>query len=446
MSNSKKWFGFIGLIIVNFTAMFLIAGVGVYSFTVAELFNNVSSVGMIFALECLARSISVPLAGKLGDKLGQKKLFIFALIMYTLSYIGVAVSTSFWFFTIARMISGFAWGLFITNTFVLITAVFGQEQAPKYTGYNQALTTVAMIVASPVTGFFCSFNWRMEFYISAALLVIGLVLCIFCLPDIPSPEGSQSRIDMVGLLLMAVSLIAFTLVMNFGGTMGWGSPLILAGIAVSVIGVIALIIVEKKSKDPIIPLELFKNPYYVCILMITVLFSVANGAGSYAPTYAQYVLGTSSVISGFITTPGMIIAVFLTTYFGNLAAKTGKYKKMIMIWTIGTLAGGALWALLGGASTATAGLILLVAGAVFLAAVNSANQIVPYTYPMSILKPQELAGGLSFIGLAGTVGSTLAGGLCTALMNSPLGLVSVFWIPVVSAVLMLIFAVKFKDA
>lgn len=445
MNNTKKFVGFFGLLLVNFIAMFLIAGVGVYSYTVAELFNNVSSVGMIFTLECMARSISIPLGGKFGDKIGHKKLFLIALGLYIASYAVVSFSQSFWIFTIARMVSGFAWGLFMMNAFVLISAVFGQADAPKYSGYNQSLTTVAMIVAAPVTGFFCTFNWRIEFYIAIAILVVGFAMCAFGLPDIPPVSSEGAKLDICGVILTAVTLVAFTVAMNFGGSMGWTSPLILGAFAVTIVGVILLLVSEKRAADPIFPLKLFKNEQYLCVLMLALIFSVISGATSYAPTYAQYALGSSSLISGFITTPGLLVAVFLTAYFGNRAAKTKKYKSMVMIWAVVTLIGGVILALLGLLSSAVAGLIVLFAGCFALSAMNSVSQIAPYTYPMVILKPQELAGGLAFVGLAGAIGSSVSGSICGALMNSELGIISVFYLPVIFSVGMLIYAVKFKD-
>ncbi len=81
----------------------------------------------------------------------------------------------------------------------------------------------------------------------------------------------------------------------------------------------------------------------------------------------------------------------------QLCRKTGKYKGMVMIWSIGTLIGSIIWALLSTASTATMGLVLLFAGAFPIASVNSVNQITPYTYPMTILELQDLATGLTFI-------------------------------------------------
>lgn len=130
-----------------------------------------------------------------------------------------------------------------------------------------------------------------------------------------------------------------------------------------------------------------KAIFYVCILLLMFFYSVVNGAGNYGPTYAQEALGASSQIAGLINVPGMIVAVILTTVFGNYASKTGRYKGMVMIWAAGAVVGGVLWALMGAAPTSSVGLLLLFAGAFPLATVNSVNQIAPYTYPMTILQP-----------------------------------------------------------
>lgn len=144
--ENKQKIAFFGLMLVNFIVMFLIAGVGMYSYTVALQYNNIASVGMVFVLECVARSVTIPIGGTLGNKIGHKKLFLGALALYIVAYAGVTFANGFWMFTIARMISGFAWGLFMMNVFVLLTAIFG-EDAPKYSGYNQSLTTVATYMA-----------------------------------------------------------------------------------------------------------------------------------------------------------------------------------------------------------------------------------------------------------------------------------------------------------
>lgn len=444
-SRSKKMIAYAGIPIINFMAMYLIASVGVYSYTIASIFDNLPSVSMVFTLECVARGVTISIGGKIGDRVGHKRLFLFAVALYTACYAVAAFAASFWMFTIARMISGLAWGLFMMNGFVLLSAIFGQGDAPKYSGYNQSLTTAAMILGAPIAGVVCALNWRLQFYAAVALLIVGLVLCVYGIPEIPPKTGENSKMDVLGAIAAAVTLVPFSLAMNWGSTYGWTSPMILGLFAVAVLGLILLIWAERKADDPVIPVKLLKNRYYLYIFLLMFFYSVINGAGNYGPTYAQAVLGASSQIAGLMNVPGMILAVILTTVFGNYAAKTGKYKGMVMIWAVGALAGGVIWMLLGSASSASVGLIMLFAGAFPMAAVNSVNQIAPYTYPMTILEPQDLASGLAFMGLAGALGSTIAGGICAALMNSSGGLQMVFKVPVICAAVMLVCAVLFQD-
>ncbi len=444
MDKARNTIGFAGLLIVNFLAMFLIAGVGVYSYTVASVFDNMASVSMIFALECVARSVTIPLGGKLGDKIGHKKLFLGSLALYILSYAVCSFATGFWVFTIARMFSGFAWGLFMMNGFVLISAIFGQENAPRYSGYNQSLTTVAMIVAGPISGVVCAFNWRLQFWVALVLLVVGFFMCLYGIPEI-SPKKEKASFDIPGVVFTAVTLIPFSLAMNWGNIKGWTSPFVLTLLAMTAIGLCCLIIAEKKAQDPVFPFKLLRNRYYLAILMLMFIFSVLNGAANYLPSYAQAVLGTSSTVSGLMNVPGLLIAVFLTSFFGTRVAKDGKYRPMVLIWALASLLGSISWFFLSSTSSRTLGLVLLLGGAIPVGAVNSVNQIAPYTYPMKVLDAGDLATGLAFMGLAGAVGSTVSGGICGALLNSTGGLGAVYKLPIVCAVLMLIFAFMFRD-
>lgn len=259
-------------------------------------------------------------------------------------------------------------------------------------------------------------------------------------------EKFRLQKNILGVISIAAALLPFSLAMNWGSSYDWTNPLILTLMAITLVGFFVLILAERNADDPVIPVKLFKKRFYVYILLLMFFYSVVNGAGNYAPTYAQEVLGTTSQIAGLINVPGMIVAVILTTIFGNYASKTGKYKRMVTIWAVGAMIGGVIWMLMGSASSASAGLVMMFAGAFPLAAVNSVNQIAPYTYPMTILQPQDLAAGLAFMGLAGALGSTIAGGICAALMNSAGGLALVFKVPVVCAVVMLVCAILFKDS
>lgn len=447
MTTRKKdpKLAFAGLTVVNFMAMYLICGVGVYGYAVAGYFDHVASVGMLFTLESVLRCVAIPISGKLSDKVGHRQLFLCALAAYIVSYAAAALAASFWMFTIARAISGFAWGLFVSNVFVLISDLFGREEAPKYSGISQAVTTSAMIISSPITGILCAVNWRLPFYISLPILAAAAVICFLTIPDVPRNTGVEEKMDIGGCVATALVLVPFSLAMNWGPSYGWSSPLLLALIAFAAAGLILLVAVERKAAAPIYPAKLLGNKYYLSIFMISLLYSLGNAVNNYTPTYVQYVLGYSSTVSGFITLPALAIAAVLSGVLGSYAAKTGRYKGMTLFWAAATAAGGVFYWAMTKSSSPLLGLVLIVLASTVGGMVNGVQQIVPYTYPMKALKPEELAGGMAFMGVGGALGNTIASGIYGAQLAADPGMAMIFRMPVFCGVCMLVFALLFKD-
>ncbi|MDR2049755.1 MAG: MFS transporter [Treponema sp.] len=437
---------FIGLIITAFITMLLICGAGVYGYAIAGQFNNVMQVGMIFTLESVARCAMIPIAGKLGDKVGRKQMFLSALALYIVSYAVGAFSTNFWMFVIARMISGFSWGLFMTNIFVLVVDIFGKDDGPRFTGYLQSFSTAALIVGAPFAGIVCSLSWRLEFYITLPVLVVAFVLCAIGLPNVPKfSEGKP--MDTGGTLCTLIFVVSLSLAMSWGGAYGWTSAIIVALLGSAVVGITGLILFERTAKEPVFPVRLLKNKFYLSIFIISLFYSVANASVNYVPTFVQYFLNFSSSIAGIIALPGFLVAIVLTIFFGRHAANTGRYKGMTMAWAFATVAAGVVFLVLSAAGTGSPeiALIIIIAGVTLLAAVNGAQQIVPYTYPMKVLTSEELAAGMAFMSFGGIFGNTLASGICGAFMMAPDGILRIFMVPAFAGFVMLLFALLFKD-
>ena len=445
VTGSKRKLAFIGILIVNFMTMFLVASVGTYGYSVAGYFDSITSVGLIFTLESVARCVAIPISGKLSDKVGHRQLFLSALLVYLAAFAVAAFAPSFWVFTIARTVTGFAWGLFVSNIFVLISDLFGQDEGPRYSGIAQSLSTVAMIVASPVAGILCTVNWRFFFYLALPVLLTGTVFCFVGIPDIPKKAGEHTAIDVGGCIATFVMLIPFSLAMNWGSTYGWTSPLLLGLIAVAAVGLVGLILAERRAENPIYPAKLLGNKFYLAIFMVSLFYSLGNAANNYVPTYVQYVLGYSSTVAGSVTLPALIIATILSVVFGSLAAKNGRYKGMTIFWSLSAIVGGVLYWAMTGSATPLMGLVMVVLASLFYGMVNGVQQIVPYTYPMKVLKPDELAGGMAFMGAGGVLGNTIASGIYGAQLAGDPTMATLFKIPFLCAVVMLLFALLFRD-
>lgn len=445
MSKSRTMIGYLAILLANFMAMFLIAGIGIVGYAVAGEYNAVLSVGMIFTLESAARCAVMPISGKLGEKFGRKQLFIFALALYTISYAVATFVPGFWVYVIARTVTGVAWALWVTNSFVLMNDVFGNQDATKYSGFAQSASTVAMMIAAPLAGIFCNtvLGWRLQYYIALPILVVVIILAVIGIPK--SEKGSNEKpMDLGGSIFTCLFLIPFALVMTWGPEKGWTTPINIGLIIVTIVALLLLIKCEKTSADPIFPVRILKNKYYTSVFMIGLLFSIANAAFNYLPTYVQFYCGVDSVKAGFLTLPSLIVAAILTVVFGQYAAKTQKYRPLVWIWVIGSIIGSILLFMTGMPKLVPIAFAWGVISILPLGGVNSCQQIIPYTYPLNVLKPEEIAVGMSFMGVSGILGNTIANGIMGAIINGS-DMVHCFKVPLVCAIIMIYFACKFKD-
>ena len=445
MSSNKKMIGYLGIVIANFMAMFLISGIGILGYAVAGEYDAVLNVSMVFTLESAARCAIMPISGKLGEKIGRKKLFIFAMILYVVAYLIAATVPGFWVYVIARTVTGAAWGLWVTNSFVLMNDVFGNEDTTKLSGYAQSASTVAMMLAAPLAGIFCAtaIGWRLEYYICLPIMVVAIILSAIGIPNVET-QKNQLPMDVGGSFFTCLFLIPFGLAMNWGPSLGWGNKTTVICLVLTVIGIIGLLISEKKAADPIYPVRVLKNKFYLSVFMVSLFFSIANSAFNYLPTYVQYFAGVDSVRAGFMTLPSLILAAILTTILGRYVAKSMKYRPLMLLWVIGTFIGSILLFMTGMPIVAGIPFLWGVISILPIGGTNSCQQIVPYTYPINVLKPEEIAIGMSFMGVSGVFGNTVANGLMGAIINSS-GMVNCFKVPLFCAIIMLIFGFMFKD-
>lgn len=82
--------------------------------------------------------------------------------------------------------------------------------------------------------------------------------------------------------------------------------------ALTAVGLVGLVAAEKRADDPILPVRLLKNRYYLAIFVTSFCFCVATTAGQYVPTYLMEACGVSSTLSGLVSTPGSVVCAILT--------------------------------------------------------------------------------------------------------------------------------------
>jgi EmrB/QacA subfamily drug resistance transporter len=216
-----------------------------------------------------------------------------------------------------RAIQGVGSGALLPISFTIIFSIFtDQSKAAKFTGLFAAVFGLSSVLGPQLgTWISDSFSWRWCFYINVPLGIISFIILLISLKETKSEH--KPTVDYLGTIFLIITTISLMLIFEWGGKKyDWNSTEIFALSGLSIIGLILFLIVEKKAKEPILPLHLFKNKIisitsFVVFCQGTLMFSVIT----YIPIFAVGVLGKEG--SNGLLTP-MMVSVMVGASMGGL--------------------------------------------------------------------------------------------------------------------------------
>lgn len=278
----------------------------------------------------LAMTIMMPIYGKLGDLFGRKYLLIAALTVFIVGSSVCGLANSMGMLIAGRAVEGLGGGGLVILSQATIADVIPPRQRGKYMGVIGSVFALATVIGPLLGGWFVQvtgWRWLFAFNIPLALLAIVAVMVFLAKPH---RREERPPIDVVGMMLMALAVASLVLATAWGGTLyAWNSPEIIGLFVTCIVAAVAFVQVEKRAREPIIPLLLFKNRNFVlCTATGLIIMLGMMGTTSYLPTYFQIVDQLSPEQAGLMTVPMMAGVTITATTAGFLAAKTGRYKWM----------------------------------------------------------------------------------------------------------------------
>ena len=284
--------------------------------------------------------------GSLGDHLGRRRIFVVGVGLFAVASVWCGFAPSPEQLILARALQGVGGALLVPNSLAIVGASFEEERRGKAIGTWAGFTSVTLILGPVLGGYLVeNLSWRWVFFINVPLAIAVLAMTLSHVPESRNPEAR--RLDFSGAALAAVGLGGVVVGLLESSRLGLGAPLVLGTLGVGAVALAAFVVVEGRSREPMMPLSLFRSRNFAGANMFTLLLYFAlGGTLFFLPFNLIQVQGYSATAAGAAIVPAVLLIFLLSRYTGGLTDRFGPRLPLVVGPAI-AMVGFALFALPG---------------------------------------------------------------------------------------------------
>jgi EmrB/QacA subfamily drug resistance transporter len=379
--------------------------------TVVASLGGLHVYSWVFSGFLLASTVTMPLWGRLSDLFGRRSIYLTGLLIFLVGSALSGMARSMEQLIAFRMLQGLGAGSLMTIGMTVVGDLFDLERRARMQGLISGVWGVASLLGPLVGGLLTDHvSWRWVFYINLPFGVVAMVLIAGALGR--QRGARRPAIDYPGLGLFVLGVSALLLaVVEAGRAPTLLRTAVVAPLTVGLGALVAFVGVERRAREPIVPLRLFGNRMVRAAIVTGFLVGMAMfGAISFVPLFMQAVVGASATRAGFVLTPFVLGWVALSITGARLVLRIGYRRVVLAGMACLTLAFVLLTRWSGGLSHGTAMRDMLVAGvgmglnmAPMLIAVQSAVPRADLGIATSMTQFFRTVGGVLGLSIMGTV-------------------------------------------
>jgi EmrB/QacA subfamily drug resistance transporter len=333
-----------GLLAALFTAMISTTIVSTALPTImSDLHGTQRQYTWVITASLLALTVTTPIWGKLSDLFNKKVLVQLSIVLFVIGSVGAGLSQTVPPMMVFRALQGLALGGMIAVIQAIMGSIIPPRQRGRYSGYMGAVLAVST-VSGPLLGGVLTdtVGWRWCFFVCVPLAVVSLVILQLNL-KLPTVRR-HVKIDYAGALLVAVVAALPMLWVTFAGSdYAWISWQSAAYLVVFLAAVVALVLVELRVSEPMVPLRVLNNRTTILMILASLGVGMAMfGSSTFLTQYFQLGGGNSPTRAGLMTIPLIISQLLVSTLGGQLVSRTGRWKPLMVVGVVALVAGLAL--------------------------------------------------------------------------------------------------------
>jgi EmrB/QacA subfamily drug resistance transporter len=288
-----------------------------------------ASIEWVVTAYLLSLAVWIPASGWVGDRFGSKRVFLVALLLFTIGSVLCGAAQSLGQLVAFRVLQGAGGGIMTPVGTAMLFRAFPPARRARASQVLIVPTVLAPALGPIIGGLLIEhLSWRWVFYVNVPVGVAALAFGALLLHE--HREETAGRFDVPGFVLSAAGLALVLYAISEGPVQGWTSASVLGAAVVGVASSVLLVRVELRRPDPMLDLRLlgdrlFRTSNLVCLFA----YAAFLGLLFVMPLFLQEARGASALSSGLTTFPeavGVLLSSQLVV--GRLYPRVGPRRLM----------------------------------------------------------------------------------------------------------------------
>ncbi|HGZ8452877.1 TPA: DHA2 family efflux MFS transporter permease subunit [Staphylococcus aureus] len=271
----------------------------------------------------LVNGILIPITAYLFNKYSYRKLFLVALVLFTIGSLICAISMNFLIMMVGRVLQAIGAGVLMPLGSIVIITIYPPEKRGAAMGTMGIAMILAPAIGPTLSGYIVqNYHWNVMFY---GMFIIGIIAILIGFVWFKLYQYTTNpKADIPGIIFSTIGFGALLYGFSEAGNKGWGSVEIETMFAIGIIFIILFVIRELRMKSPMLNLEVLKFPTFTLTTIINMVVMLSLYGGMILlPIYLQNLRGFSALDSGLLLLPGSLIMGLLGPFAGKLLDTIG---------------------------------------------------------------------------------------------------------------------------
>ncbi|PHM39707.1 putative citrate/iron-citrate/zinc-citrate efflux transporter [Xenorhabdus mauleonii] len=281
----------------------------------------------------LTVAMLIPVSGWLADRFGTRRVFIYAVFLFSLGSLACALSHNITFLVISRVIQGVGGAMMMPVARLALLRTYPRSELLPILSFVTMPGLLGPILGPMLGGLLVSYaTWHWIFIIN---IPIGLLGIIYARKNMPNLTMPKSPFDFLGFLLFGLGLVMISVSFDLFGDDTLAGYIPLALLAGGMTILIGYIFHAKKHKNPLIDLRLFRTHTFSVGIAGNIATRLGTGSLSFIlPLMLQVGFGYSAVIAGIMMAPNAIGSIFAKPFIPKLLSRFGYRNTLIWVTVV----------------------------------------------------------------------------------------------------------------